>query len=322
MPCTARLWEVYTDAINGKTDCKIDKTSLYLLRFATNYSWWSFTMWYFIYLLDMCSFDTYEMGNVSSDMIAKGLTTLVLLNATTELMQREKMEIAEAANQSLNEKVERLDAAIAETDAVLGRLIPEEVVKQLKTGEATDAREFEQVTVFFSDITNYGQLQQKMDAKGVMRMLDSLWQRYDAIAQRYGIYKVETIGDAFLGVAGCPKENPRNAEMAVEFAIDVLNMIDEFRTEQGDRLLSRVGLNTGPVTAGLLGDLNPHYCIVGDTVNTASRMESTSTPGRIHITEATFLAVKDLGKFAISGPEVMDIKGKGVMRTYWVEGRM
>ncbi|KAJ3338019.1 Guanylate cyclase 2G [Gonapodya sp. JEL0774] len=322
MPCTARLWEVYTDAINGKTECKVDKSSLYLLRFATNYSWWSFTMWYFIYLLDLCSFDTYELGNVSSDMVAKGLTTLVLLNAATELVQREKMEVVEAANESLNAMVDKLDAAIAETDAMLTRLIPEDVVKQLKAGEGTDAREFEEVTVFFSDIVNYAQLQQKMDAKGTMQMLDSLWKQYDVILKKYGIYKVETIGDAFLGVAGCPKENPRNAEMAVDFAIDVLDMLKDFKTETGDRIMSRVGLNTGPVIAGLLGDLNPHYCIVGDTVNTASRMESTSKAGRIHITESTYLAVKDLNKFIFSGPEVMDIKGKGVMRTYWVEGRM
>ncbi len=97
-------------------------------------------------------------------------------------------------------------------------------------------------------------------------------------------------------------------------------MIKKFKTIDGEELQIRIGLNSGPVTAGILGELNPHWCIVGDTVNIASRMESTSKPMGIHISNYTYELIKDEG-FIISDPEIMEIKGKGTMKTYWVYGR-
>ena len=97
-------------------------------------------------------------------------------------------------------------------------------------------------------------------------------------------------------------------------------MVKKFRTEDGQSLQIRIGLNSGPVTAGILGELNPHWCIVGDTVNVASRMESTSKPMNIHISEATYQLIKDEG-FIFSEPDIMEIKGKGTMQTYWICGR-
>jgi class 3 adenylate cyclase len=97
-------------------------------------------------------------------------------------------------------------------------------------------------------------------------------------------------------------------------------MVKVFKTVDGEALQVRIGLNSGPITAGILGDLNPHWCIVGDTVNTASRMETTSKPMKIHISEATYELIKDNG-FIFSDPEIMEIKGKGPMKTYWIYGR-
>ena len=155
----------------------------------------------------------------------------------------------------------------------------------------------------------------------MLKTLNDLWKEYDAIAKKWGVYKVETIGDAYLGVVGCPTTTHDHAARALDFAIDIIEMVAKFRTATNTPITIRVGLNSGPITAGVLGDLNPHWCIVGDTVNTASRMESTSKPMHIHISEATYtLAIKH-GKFNISGPEVLEIKGKGRMSTYWVTGR-
>lgn len=154
----------------------------------------------------------------------------------------------------------------------------------------------------------------------MLNTLNSLWVEYDAIAKRWGVYKVETIGDAYLGVAGCPEKVPDHAARAANFALDVINMVRTFKTAMGDQIQIRVGLNSGPITAGVLGELNPHWCIVGDTVNTASRMESTSKAMQIHISESTYNLIKNKN-FILSEPDVMTIKGKGSMTTYWVNGR-
>jgi class 3 adenylate cyclase len=158
--------------------------------------------------------------------------------------------------------------------------------------------------------------------------LNRLWIEYDAIAKKWGVYKVETIGDAYLGITGCPQRVQDHATRAANFALgivlqlklDILHMIKKFKTVDGEELQIRIGLNSGPVTAGILGELNPHWCIVGDTVNIASRMESTSKPMSIHISMHTYELIKDEG-FIISDPEIMEIKGKGMMKTYWVYGR-
>jgi class 3 adenylate cyclase len=151
----------------------------------------------------------------------------------------------------------------------------------------------------------------------MLATLNNLWVEYDAIARKYGVYKIETIGDAFLGVTGCPEKVPDHAERAANFSIgnlinnsylDIMNMIKDFKTVMGESIQIRIGLNSGPVTAGLLGELNPHYCVVGDSVNVASKMESSSTPGRIHISEATNNLLKGHGfKTAPSDPVTLKV---------------
>ncbi|KAJ3338022.1 hypothetical protein HDU93_010088 [Gonapodya sp. JEL0774] len=263
----------------------------------------------------------FEAGITVADIFAKLVLTLILTNASIEQVHTVQVETVENVNTALHELVEELDAEIAETDAILARLIPDEVIQQLKNGEATDAREFPSVTVFFSDIASFTVLSGRTEPKEMIKMLERLWQHYDAIARKWGIYKIETIGDAFFGVAGCPTETPDHAERAVQFSIDIMAMIKDFRTEAGEPINIRIGLNTGPVTAGILGETNPHYTVVGDTATVASRMEASSKPGRIHINETTYNMVKDLGKFKLSGPDPVEIKGVTSM-TYWVDGRL
>ena len=153
-----------------------------------------------------------------------------------------------------------------------------------------------------------------------MATLNKLWLEYDAIAKKHKIHKVETIGDAYLGVAGCPDRDAKHAEQAAGFALDIIEMIKGFRTVTNESIQIRIGLHSGPVTAGVLGDLVPHWCLVGDTVNTASRMESTSKPMKIHISDATHNLIKH--RFATEALPLMEVKGKGMMQTYWLTGKL
>jgi class 3 adenylate cyclase len=236
-----------------------------------------------------------------SDIVAKVLLTLVLVNATVESSQNEKANI-------LTKIANEMQAELNNSDALLEKMMPADVLEQIKSGKATEAEEYDCVTVFFSDITNFTVLSSQTSTKDMLNTLNKLWLEYDKIAKKWGMYKVETIGDAYLGVAGCPKRRADHAELAVQFAIDIVDMVRTFKTEMGSSINIRVGLNSGPITAGVLGDLNPHWCIVGDTVNTASRMESTSKPMHIHISESTKNLIEKTGKFKISEPDILQIK--------------
>ncbi|KAI9363959.1 nucleotide cyclase [Zopfochytrium polystomum] len=320
---------MYNRAIRRETPCQLDVSSLYNARATTFIAWNAFTLVWYIQrgwvsdcrLLalvserhsvsrELVSFEFGELLFCISDLFGKVFLTLILVSATLE----------ESSNDRYNKMVNltsEMEEQMAQSDKLLEKLMPPGLIEQLKNGTQTGAEEYASVTVFFSDITNFPQLSSHSSTKDMLATLNKLWQEYDVICRRWGMYKVETIGDAFLGVIGAPERIPDHAERAAKFAIDVIKMVKNFRTVNNEEIMSRVGLNSGPITAGILGDSNPHWCIVGDTVNTASRMESTSKPMKIHISESTYNMIKN-GSFDITGPEEMNIKGKGLMKTYWV----
>jgi class 3 adenylate cyclase len=306
---------MYTDAIEGRSGCKLDKMALKLARVATIIAWNAFPIVYGLVRWKFISFAAGEAGYVIADIIAKVFLTLILINATVEESQNEKVNV-------LSNIASDMEAEMGNTEALLERMMPAEVIEQLKSGQATQAQEYENVTVFFSDIANFTVLSGKTSTKDMLNTLNNLWIEYDSIAKKWGVYKVETIGDAYLGVTGCPNPSKSGnaAADAVNFSIDIIEMIKTFKTVMGDPIQIRIGLNSGPITAGILGELNPHWCIVGDTVNTASRMESTSKAMQIHISESTYKQIKDKN-FILSEPDTMTVKGKGTMTTYWVHGR-
>uniref|UniRef100_A0A060H1D7 Bacterio-rhodopsin/guanylyl cyclase 1 fusion protein n=1 Tax=Blastocladiella emersonii TaxID=4808 RepID=A0A060H1D7_BLAEM len=306
------LWSCFTGAIDGETQCNVEKSGLRWIRFSTITTWSLFPITWFSYTSGLISFTVAEAGFSMIDIGAKVFLTLVLVNSTVEQAQNQKVDAITAI-------AEELENQINNCDAILQKMMPEGVLEQLKNGQATEAKEYESVTVFFSDITNFTVISSRTSTKDMMATLNKLWLEYDAIAKRWGVYKVETIGDAYLGVTGAPDVVPDHAERACNFAVDIIEMIKSFKTITGESINIRIGLNSGPVTAGVLGDLNPHWCLVGDTVNTASRMESTSKAGHIHISESTYHFIKS--KFVTQPLDVMEVKGKGKMQTYWVLGR-
>lgn len=310
----AGLTTMFDNAIQGKNACNLDKPALQAAKWATVITWNCFAFIWFAVRYEIIPFNIGEMLFGISDIGAKVLLTLVLVNATVESSQNQKVEeMSLIANE--------MEKELNSSDALLERMMPAEVLQQIKEGKAPGAEEYESVTVFFSDITNFTVLSSQTSTKDMLNTLNLLWVEYDKIAKQWGMYKVETIGDAYLGVMGCPERRSDHAVRAVDFAIDIVEMIKTFKTQMGSSIQIRVGLNSGPITAGVLGEMNPHWCIVGDTVNTASRMESTSKAMHIHISESTKELADKSGKFIITGPDVLNVKGKGTMATYWVGGR-
>ncbi|KNE66908.1 hypothetical protein AMAG_19549 [Allomyces macrogynus ATCC 38327] len=290
----------------------LDSLRAFWLRVSTLVSWTLVPVSALAFHAELVSFTAAEAALAVLDIGAKVFLTLVLVNSTVEHAQNQKVDAITAI-------AEELETQVNNCDAILEKMMPASVLEQIKNGEATEAQEYESVTVFFSDITNFTVISSRTSTKDMMKTLNMLWLEYDAIAKKWGIYKVETIGDAYLGVAGAPDRVPDHAERAVNFALDIIDMIKSFKSATGESINIRIGLHSGPVTAGVLGDLNPHWCLVGDTVNTASRMESTSKAGHIHISEDTYKKIKD--RFVTQPLDVMEVKGKGKMQTYWVLAR-
>jgi class 3 adenylate cyclase len=189
-------------------------------------------------------------------IVAKVVVTVLLVSASMQHAETAKMD--KFAN-----IFDDMEAEISNRDVILEKMMPKDVLKQLKEGNTPNAKEYDCVTIFFSDICNFTVLSGETDPKDMIDTLNALWREYDEIASRWGIYKVETIGDAYLGVAGCPDQDPNHAISAVNFALDIIDMVDRFKTKMGTSIRIRVGLHSGKITAGVLGELNPHWCIVG-----------------------------------------------------------
>lgn len=309
----SNIMDMYDMGINRVTECKVNTQSLIAAKTITRGAWWGFTSIWYIQRSGVISYATGEALFVLADIFAKVFLTLILVNATVDQVQSTKISKIENITNELEEQMQK-------SDTLLGKLIPKEVLDQLKSGKGSGVQDYESVTVFFSDIANFTVISSRTSTKDMLATLNKMWVEYDASAKKWGMYKVETIGDAYLGVVGAPERVPDHVERACNFSIDIMEMIKNFTTVTNEKISIRIGLMTGPVTGGILGESNPHWCIIGDTVGLSSKMESSSKPGMIHIHESTWKVARN--KFNVSAiPEPVEIKGMGTQQTYWLYGR-
>ncbi|KAI9332093.1 nucleotide cyclase [Obelidium mucronatum] len=304
---------MFQKAIDGEVDNRVDVWTLRRSRdvfvFALSYIAFS---WHMV-RAGVWSFEMGEINNGIGEFIAKIFLMLLFVNNSVEESQTQVVVQMETHASSLDEQM-------AASDKLLEKLIPSGVLEQLKSGKDAHAEEYTSVTVFFSDIANFTPLSQRTSTKDMLASLNNMWVEYDKISKRHGMYKVETIGDAFLGVIGAPERVSDHADRAAQFSIDIIDMIKGFRLVTGEPIQIRAGLNSGPVTAGILGESNPHWCIVGDTVTIASKMEATSKHMKIHISESTYNLIKSNPSFKLTEGEPVVIKGTSI-NTYFVESR-
>jgi class 3 adenylate cyclase len=211
------------------------------------------------------------------------------------------------------------DAALASSERLLLNILPRSIADRLKREEGLIATAHADVTVLFADIVDFTPFVERTEPTRVVAVLDEIFSAFDRLAQRHGLEKIKTIGDAYMVAAGLPEPRADHAEAMAEMALDMQADLARLCESLGLDLAIRVGLDTGSVIAGVIGRHKFIYDLWGDTVNTASRMESHGLPGRIQVTEATFRRLGTGYRFEDRGE--VPVKGKGPMRAYLLLGR-
>ncbi|XP_052264971.1 atrial natriuretic peptide receptor 1-like isoform X4 [Dreissena polymorpha] len=206
---------------------------------------------------------------------------------------------------------------------LLYMMLPKQVAGQLIRGETVMPETFESVTIYFSDICGFTALSAESTPMQVIDLLNDLYTTFDSIIEHFDVYKVETIGDAYMVVSGLPVRNGNlHAREIARMSIALLNAVLSFRIRHkpNDQLKLRIGIHSGSVCAGVVGLKMPRYCLFGDTVNTASRMESNGLPLRIHVSPYTKEVLDHCGSFDLELRGAVEMKGKGSVTTYWLNG--
>ncbi|XP_077777759.1 atrial natriuretic peptide receptor 1-like [Podarcis muralis] len=222
------------------------------------------------------------------------------------------------------ERTQDLTHEKQKTDRLLYSMLPKQVADDLRQGKASQAQSYINSTVFFSDIVGFTQLSSTSTPYQVVDFLNKLYTTFDEIIDNYDVYKVETIGDAYMVVSGVPRENGiRHASEIASMALDLVLVCKTFRIphKPNTQLKIRAGIHSGPVVAGVVGTKMPRYCLFGDTVNTASRMESTSEALKIQCSSNTYQLLEQIGEYILVCRGNLQVKGKGDMITYWLEGK-
>jgi class 3 adenylate cyclase len=205
------------------------------------------------------------------------------------------------------------------SEQLLLNVLPAPIAARLKRGEAVIADRFAEVTVLFADLVDFTRRSQETSPERVVRLLDDLFSAFDRLAERHGLEKIKTIGDAYMVVGGLPEPRPDHAQAVADMALALREEVARHRDPGGRPLALRIGIDSGPVVAGVIGRRKFSYDLWGDTVNTASRMESLGVPGCIQVTERTWRRLRDGYRFERRGP--VQVKGKGELVTWFLVAR-
>lgn len=239
-----------------------------------------------------------------------------------EIEQKERDADAERVkNAELTKAYNALEVEKKRSEELLNNILPEEISEELKQNGKTRARSFDSVTVLFADIKSFTKISEQLSAEELVSGLDEYFEAFDRIVDRMGIEKIKTIGDAYLCAGGIPVAMENHAQVVVQTALQFTEAVNRINSERTARQLPhfefRFGINTGPVVAGVVGIKKFVFDIWGDTVNTASRMQQNSEPGRINISHSTYLLIKDAIPCLFRGE--IEAKNKGKLKMYYIE---
>ncbi|EYC05684.1 hypothetical protein Y032_0080g1310 [Ancylostoma ceylanicum] len=267
--------------------------------------------------------DPHDRPDIS--MIRKAVRMLNKDNETSNLVDNllKRLELyAKNLEGLVEERTREYLAEKQKVEDLLHQLLPPSIADQLISGRAVQAESYDSVTIYFSDIVGFTALSSQSTPLQVVTLLNDLYLAFDGVVDNFKVYKVETIGDAYMVVSGLPERREDHASQIAQMSLALLHKVKNFviRHRPNDQLKLRIGMHSGSVVAGVVGSKMPRYCLFGDTVNTSSRMESNGLPLRIHVSSVTKeILSKDTG-FRLELRGEVEMKGKGRLTTYWLKG--
>ncbi|MEG4342370.1 adenylate/guanylate cyclase domain-containing protein [Microcoleus sp. A003_D6] len=235
-----------------------------------------------------------------------------------KLNEELEFRVKERTN-ALNDTLSALRVQQEQSERLLLNVLPEEIANRLKRGDSTIADTFANATVLFADIVGFTQLSARVSPTELVCLLNEIFSTFDQLAEKHGLEKIKTIGDAYMVVGGLPTPRSDHADAIAEMALDMQQAVIDFSNTENQALNIRIGINSGPVVAGVIGIKKFIYDLWGDTVNTASRMESHSLPGCIQVTTTTYQLLRE--KYLFESRGAIEVKGKGKMNTYLLQCR-
>ena len=259
-----------------------------------------------------------EMG--AEDYLPKPFNPVLLRARVMSSLEKKRLrDLDRVRLAELQYEKELLQLEKEKSEHLLLNILPRPIAERLKGGERTIADSHPQVTVLFADLVGFTQLSSKTAPQELVNLLNEVFSHFDRLAERHGLEKIKTIGDSYMLVGGLPVPRADHAEAVAEMALDMVEEVGRFNRHSQTQIDLRIGINSGPVVAGVIGRKKFTYDLWGDTVNLASRMESAGTPNTIHVAPSTHAALS--GKYELSERGLVSCKGVGEITTWYLTGR-
>ena len=239
-----------------------------------------------------------------------------LARMDTNVRQMEEMQ--DSTSKLLSSVMRELDEERARSNSLLLNILPQAIIDRLGDGATTIADRYDSVTVLFSDLVGFTSISSELEPQLLVSELNGLFSEFDALCERTEVEKIKTIGDAYLAVGGLPGTRADHATAVAELALGMVEAVARLNVSSGRDWRIRIGVHSGPAVAGVIGTRKFVYDVWGDTVNVASRLESSAEPNRIHISEPVAEALR--GAFDIEPRGIIDLKGKGNTESFLLRG--
>jgi class 3 adenylate cyclase len=259
-----------------------------------------------------------ELG--AEDFLPKPFSpTLLRARVTSSIEKKRLRDLDRLRLQQLQTEKELLQIEKDKSENLLLNILPKAVADRLKGGERTIANGHATVTVLFADLVGFTELARRTTPADLVSLLNGIFTAFDLLVEKHHLEKIKTIGDSYMLAGGIPLERPDHAQAVADIALEMIQTLAALNAEKGTQLRVRIGINTGPIVAGVIGKRKFTYDLWGDTVNLASRMESSGVPGLVHVSESTHEALKT--EFDLEERGITQVKGIGEVRTYFLKGR-